>query len=167
MNEIEVRNIVEPLLVGRTITKVEDFGDVFAVHFINDEYYKSKRMEDMAVGAGPVICIKESKEIFKTGSGNTSEGYITAYRECGDVYGSQDKSIEISIVPDGVDKKQCILKFKKILGVNLTEAKDLAEKLWAKDAVKIELKDYWQARDTTKLLSELGYTVKHVWNKSY
>ncbi len=167
MNECEVRNIVKPLLVGSTITEVEDFGDLFAVHFVNDEYYKSKRIEDMAVGAGPIICIKESKEIFKTGSGSTTEGYITAYRECGDVYGSQDKNIEISKVPVGVDKKQCILKLKKVLGVNLTYAKELAEKLWAMDAVKVELKDYWQARDTTKLLSELGYTAKHMWDKSY
>lgn len=167
MNEIEVRNIVEPMLSGSTITKIEDFGDIFAVHFVNDEYYRSQRIEDMAVGAGPIIFIKESKEIFKTGSGNTAEGYIQAYRECGDVYGSQGKNIQISTTPDNIDKKQCILQLKKTLGVNLTEAKGLAEKLWLNESQQIELKDYWQARDTAKLLSELGYAAKHIWDKSY
>jgi ribosomal protein L7/L12 len=167
MNEIEVRNIVEPMLSDGTITQIEDFGDIFAVYFVNNEYYKSKRIEDLAVGAGPVICIKKTKEIFKTGSGITAIGYVTAYRECGDVYGSQEKNIEISKTPVGIDKKQCILKLKNVLGVNLKEAKSLTEKLWVMGSVKIELKTYWEARDASRLLSELGYTTKHVWDKSY
>lgn len=167
MNEIEVRNIVEPMLVGSTITEIEDFGDIFAVHFVNDEYYKSQNLKDIKVGAGPIIFIKESKEVYRTGSGNTSEGYVTAYRECGDIYGSQDKNIEISQVPNNIDRKQCILALKKVIGVNLNQAKEYTDSLWANEAVKIELASYWEARDLTKLLCEMGYATKHVWDKTY
>jgi len=39
MNEVEVKALIRPRIKGCTITEIEDFGDAFAIYFVNDEYY--------------------------------------------------------------------------------------------------------------------------------
>lgn len=127
MNQSEAEKLAQKALEGSTITEVEDFGDIYAIHFVNDEYQKSQNIEDMAVGAGPMICIKGSGEIFRTGSGLNSEQYVLAYRECGDIYGNLSAAIEIQKLPQEIDNAHCILSLKKIVGVNLSESKKIVK----------------------------------------
>lgn len=123
MNEAEVKELIRPRIKGSTITEVEDFGDAFAIYFVNDEYYKSQKLEDMMVVAGPIIYIKSTGEIFETGSGQSAEQYIRAYRECGDVYGRLGETIEITGLSETRDEKQATLALKSILGAGLAESK--------------------------------------------
>ena len=162
----DIKALIQPMLEESTITGVEDFGDVFAIHFTNNKYYESKRFEDMAVGAGPIIFIKESKAIFHTGSGRTASEYVAAYRNCGDVFGLLGQNIKIYELPKGVDKKLCILRLKKILGYNLRDAKNIVEKMDLKEAIKIKLKDEWHARNVLGKLLDAGFLAKHIWDKS-
>lgn len=164
MTKSEIEALVQPILKGSTITEVEDFGDIFAIHFVNDEYYKSNRIEDIAAGAGPIIFIKKSKEIFKTSSGQTAEGYVNAYRKCGDIYGFLSDNIGIYELPGTLGRQRCILSIKKILGFELSDAKSIFEILELREVVEIKLKDEWQTKEVVEKLSESGFVVRRLWN---
>lgn len=166
MNKAEVKDLIRPRLKGCTITEVEDFGDAFAIYFVNDEYYKSKKLEEMKIGAGPVIYIKSTGEIFETGSGQSAEYYINAYRECGDVYGRLSNSLEISGIPEGYDVKKAILKLKTALGIGLAEAKTLIEKLLSDGKIEINLKNEWETEEVKGKFLNFGFKVKQLWEKS-
>jgi hypothetical protein len=96
MNEEQARKSVEPLIEGCTITEVQDYEDIFAIHFVNNEYYKSKNILDMAVGAGPTFVEKETGKITQTGSGQGVQQYVEAYRACGDFFASLGSSVIIN-----------------------------------------------------------------------
>ena len=166
MNESEVKKLISRRLKGSTITEVEDFGDAFAIYFVNDEYYKSGKLEDLAVGAGPTIYIKKTGEIFETGSGQSAEEYINAYRECGDVYGRLSEAIEIKLSNTTTDKKKAILSLKSALGMGLAESKKLFEKMVIEGGLQVNMDDEWGAAEAKNKLINMGFNVKRLWQKS-
>ena len=166
MNEAEVKELVSPRIKGSTITEVEDFGDAFAIYFINDEYYKSQKLEDMMVGAGPIIYIKSTGEIFETGSGQSAEQYIRAYRECGDVYGRLSDTIELTGLSDTQDEKKAILALKSILGEGIAESKKKIEKIVNEGRIEVTLENEWGAEEAESKLKNSGFKVKRLWKKT-
>jgi hypothetical protein len=166
MNKDEVIELIRPTIEGCTITEVEDFGDAFAVYFVNDEYYKSKRFEDMKVGAGPIIYIKNTGEIFRTGSGQSAKNYIKAYRECGDVYGRLSNTLEISGLPKNSDEKKTILNLKSIVGLGMAEAKTMVERIIKDGKAEVSLKNEWEAEEVLNKFLETGFKVKQLWVKA-
>jgi len=157
MNEAEVKALIRSRIKGCTITEVEDFDHAFAIYFVNDEYYKSKKLEDMKIGTGPIIYIKNTGEIFETGSGQTAQYYIQAYRECGDVYGRLSNSLEISDIPENYDEKKAIIDFKIVLGIGLSEAKVLIEKLLKDKKIEITLENEWETEEVKNKFLNFGY----------
>jgi len=166
MNEAEVIDLIRPTIEGCTITEVEDFGDAYAIYFVNDEYYKSKKIEDMKVGAGPVIYIKNTGEIFRTGSGQTAANYIKAYRECGDVYGRLSNTIEITGLPKGYDEKNAMINLKSIVGLGLSEAKEQVERIINEGRIEVTLNNEWEAEEVLKKFTNSGFKVKLLWKKA-
>jgi len=166
MDEAEVLELISPMLKGSTITEVEDFGDAFAIHFVNDEYFLSGKIEDMEIGAGPIIYVKSTREIFQTGSGQDAEQYIQAYRECGDVYGQLSERLEIEALPNESDRKQAILNLKKVLDINLSDAKKLAEEILNVGRAEVALTHEWEAKEARDKLTSVGFMVKQLWNRS-
>lgn len=165
MNKADVIELIRPAIEGCTITEVEDFGDAFAVYFVNDEYYKSKKLEDMKVGAGPIIYIKNTGEIFKTGSGQSAENYIKAYRGCGNVYGRLSNILEISGIPKNSNEKKTILSLKSIVGLGMSEAKEIVERIIKEGKVEITLNNEWEAEDVLNKLLKTDFLVKRLWVK--
>jgi len=163
MNEEEVKALIRPRILGCTITEVEDFGDAFAIHFVNDEYYRSKNIKDLMIGAGPVIYIKRTGDIFETGSARSAAQYIQAYRECGDVYGKPGNSLEIFGLPEGQDKKESILNLKSILGLGITESKALITLVVREGKAEITLKSEQETEDTGNSLLKSGFKAKQLW----
>jgi ribosomal protein L7/L12 len=120
----------------------------------------------LAVGAGPVIYIKNTGEIFETGSGQSAEQYINAYRECGDVYGRLSQTIEIKLFNPTQDNKKAILSLKSVLGIGLAESKKLFEKMISEGELQLNMNDEWEAEEVKNKLSNLGFNVKRLWQKS-
>jgi hypothetical protein len=166
MNKAEIIELIRPTVEGCTITEVEDFGDAFAVYFVNDEYYKSKKLEDMKVGAGPIIYIKNTGEIFRTGSGQSAENYIKAYRECGDVYGRLSNILKISAIPENSDEKKTILNLKSIVGLGMSEAKEIVERIIKEGKAEVALKNEWEAEEVLNKFLKTGFRVKQLWVKA-
>ena len=166
MNQNDAKKLVQSTLEGFTITEIEDFGDIFAIYFVNNKYYKSKDPKDLPAGGGPLIIIKNSQEIFTTGSALGAKQYVQAFRECGDIYGRVSNSIEIYELPKDKDKKHCILSLKKIIGKDLSESKKIVEEVTAGISVSVTLKDRWQLQEVHEKLVSSGFSVKYIWCKS-
>ena len=120
----------------------------------------------MAVGAGPIIYIKKTGEFFETGSGQSAEEYIDAYRNCGDVYGKLSETIEIKVSNTTIDKKKAILGLKSIFGMRLVESSKLYEKIISADGVHVNMDTAWEAEEAKNKLIHLGFNVKRLWQKS-
>jgi ribosomal protein L7/L12 len=161
MNIEEAENLVKPLIVGGTITKTEDFGELFAVHFVNDEYYASGKMEDMMVGAGPMMVEKKTATVFATGSGQSATEYAAAYKECGSVYGKPSSSVSIS---GSENDKAAILNLKSILSIGLKEAKSLAATINSGEPVIINIGSSVEAEVVVNKLKQKGFIAKQVWS---
>ncbi|MDH3347191.1 MAG: hypothetical protein OEM02_03705 [Desulfobulbaceae bacterium] len=162
MNEEELKVLIQPVIEGCTITGIEDYGDIFAIHFVNNLYYESKRIEDMEVGAGPIIYIKSTGEIIETGSGRSAELYVRAYRECGDVYGRPSENIKIQNIDKDIDKKKAILELKSVLGIGLRESKELVSLVSNKGTAIITLSSESDAEMAVNKLGNLGFKVKQI-----
>ena len=161
MNIDEAENIVKPLIPGSTITKTEDYGDLFAVFFVNDEFFASKKVEDMMVGAGPMMVEKSTGAVFETGSGQSAAHYAAAYYECGSVYGLPSSSIRIF----GADaEKTAIINLKSALSVGLKEAKKLVLTIQAGEEVVFELDSPSKAAEVVEILKEHGFSCKQLWS---
>ena len=166
MNETEVVELIRPRLKGCTITDVKDFGDAFAIFFVNDEYHKSGKVEDLMIGAGPIIYIKNTGEIFETGSGQSAERYIKAFRECGDVYGRESETLVITEIPQEHNEKKATLNLKTILGLPLSESKTLIEKIVKDGKIEITLKNERGAEDAKNAFANLGFKANRLWKKA-
>jgi ribosomal protein L7/L12 len=161
MNIEEAVNLVKPLIMGSTITKTEDFGDLFAVYFVNDEYYASRKMEDMMVGAGPMMVEKKTATVFATGSGQSAAEYAAAYKECGSVYGRPSSSVSIS---GSENDKAAILNLKSILSIGLKEAKNLVASINSSESVIINTESLAEAEAIVNKLKQKGFVAKQVWS---
>ena len=64
MTKEQVHGLIRPIVKerGSTITGIRDFGDAFAIHYVNDEYYKSRDPKDELIGTGSIIYIKSTGE---------------------------------------------------------------------------------------------------------
>lgn len=166
MNEAEIQVLIQPMIEGNTITDIEDFGDAFAIYFVNNEYFLSKKTEDLKIGAGPIIYIKNTGEIFHTGSGQTAEHYIQAYRECGDIYAKPSETIVIEL-PDPNEKKDKIINLRSTLGVGVAEAKALIEQIMKEGKITVDLKSDLDAQEAKDKLIQFGFKVKQLWRNPY
>ena len=119
MIEQEARKIASVQLEGSTITEVQDFGELFAVHFVNDEFYKSGDVSDMMIGAGPMFIEKSTGKVFQTGSGQSAEMYVAAYKACGDLYARPGNQVSVTGIESHEDIKKYILSLKTIYGCTM------------------------------------------------
>ena len=161
MNEQKLKEIVQPVITGCTITTIEDYGDIFAVYFVNDKYYESKRIEDLLIGAGPIIYIKSTGEIFETGSAYSAEFYVTSYRECGNVYGRPGEYIKIYRID--TDENKAIFGLKAVLRIGLKECRELLNSIAHEGSVTIFLNSEEDAEMAVKKLCDQGVRAKQIW----
>lgn len=164
MNEAEARTIAEQHLDRCVITLIEDHGELYAILFVNEEYYRSKDITTITVGAGPMFIEKSTGRVFQTGSGRSVSDYLTSYRECGDLYGRRTNILEISGLDDWLDKQQAILSLKNVVGYSMTESKGAIEKLLESKMVRIEFSDEDEAMGKNRVLSESGFVVRQLWD---
>lgn len=165
MDENKAKQLVQPMLKGCTITRVEDFGDLLAIYFVNDAYYQSGKIEDMAIGSGPIILVKSSGEVFRTGSGQTTAEYVEAYRESGHVYGSLSETLEIRALPEQVTRKQCILDLKKAISIDISVSKAAVDKLLTGEFAEFSFADENRAQEAQQQLSKIGFSAKQRWRR--
>ena len=167
MNEEQARKLVEPLIEGFTITEVQDYGDIFAIHFVNDEYYKSKNILDMAIGAGPALIEKTSGKVTQTGSGRGALQYIEAYRSCGDFFASLGRSVIINGVIEEIDVPKTILSVKKISGYSTSESRNLVSSVLDGNEAVITFGNPSTASEALIKLRELGFKSSQTWESPY
>ena len=163
MKKDEAENLVKPMIKGSTITKTEDFGELYAVYFVNDEYYKSQKFEDMMVGAGPMMVEKSTGEIFETGSAQSGADYAKSYNECGSVYGKPSEKILISKLSNTENSKTIIIKIKSILNIKTQESKRMVESLIKNEAVEIVCNTAEEAETSVNNLQTIGVLAKQIW----
>lgn len=163
MNEEQARKLVEPLLEGSTITEVQDYGDIFAIHFVNDEYYKSKNIMDMAIGAGPTFIEKNSGKITKTGSGRGVLQYVEAYRACGDFFASLGSSVLLSDSSKEIDVPKTILSIKKLCGYSTADSKKVVSSVISGNKKALEFGSPVEATQALEKLNQLGFSAVQNW----
>jgi hypothetical protein len=163
MNEEQARKLVEPLIEGSTITEVQDYGDIFAIHFVNDEYYKSKDIMDMAIGVGPTFVEKDSGKITQTGSGRGVSQYVEAYRACGDFFASLGSSVLVSSVSKEIDVPKTILAVKRLCGYSTAESKKVVSSVLSGNEKTLEFGSPTEAYQVLESLSQLGFSVVQKW----
>jgi len=165
MTKDEAENLVKPMVKGSTITKTEDFGDLYAVYFVNEEYYKSQNIEDMMVGAGPMMVEKSTGKIFKTGSAQSGADYAKSYNECGSVYGRPSEKILLSKFSNPDNSKSIIIKIKSMLNLKTDESKKIIDALNNNESIEIACKNAKEAETAVKNLQPLGVSAKQLWVK--
>lgn len=161
----QAKAIASDGLQGSSITHVEEYKNLFAVYFVNNEYLESGDFRDMAVGAGPRMIVKSTGEMFETGSGKTGNFYAKAYEAGGSVYARPINSITIYAVPEFFDKPKAILSVKKICEISLIEARSTINRVIDTGRARL---DFSQCSDISwKLnkLNEMGFTVKQLWGR--
>jgi ribosomal protein L7/L12 len=162
MNEIEARNLVLPTIEGCTITKVEDHGDLYCVYFVNAEYFESGNIEDFKIGCGPSFVEKLTKKIFPTGSGQSVEFSLRAYKETGSVYAKPTNALLLRGL-ESHTKNSAIMAIKSVLCVNLIEAKSIYETLDSGSSIKCNFQSDNGAEKAIETLKEAGVTAKVDW----
>ena len=163
MNEEQARKLVEPLIESCTITEVQDYGDLFAIHFVNDEYYKSKDILDMAIGAGPTFVEKGSGKITQTGSRRGVQQYVEAYRECGDFFASLGSSVLINGLSKEIDVPKTILSIKRICSYSTSESKSMVSSVLSGSEALLDFSSPASASEALLKLAELGFKTKQSW----
>jgi hypothetical protein len=163
MNEDQARELVEPLIKGSTITEIQDYGEIYAIHYVNDEYYKSKNIMDMAIGAGPTFIEKDSKKITQTGSGRGVAQYVEAYRACGDFFASLGNSVSVYGTLKEIDTPKTILSVKKICGYSTSESKNVVETITKGGEVELNFSSATIASEAVLKLANLGLLSKQSW----
>ena len=167
MNEDDARKVIQPLIEGCTITDVQDYGDIFAIHYVNNGYYLSKNIMDMAIGAGPTFVFKDSGRVIQTGSGRCVEEYVEAYRACGDFFASLGNSVLILESLEGIDTTKLILAFKKMSGYSTSESKKSVNSLQKGESQKLVFGSVSLASDAVLKLGSSGFVAKQEWLDQY
>ncbi len=158
--------MIQSRLDESTVTEVEDHGDAFVVYFVSNDYYRTRNILDLEVGAGPAICIKTTDEIFWTGSGQSADQYLEAYRNCGDVFGRLSEAIEITRFTADIDKKKAVLRLKAILGTGLSEVKEQIETMQRYGKIVVSMASDQEATNTVEKLAQAGFEARQLWRHS-
>ncbi len=151
-------------LEGCTITEIEEYKNVYAVYFLNNEYLKSGDSRDLLIGAGPRIVIKATGELLITGSGKSGLEYAMAYDACGDVYGRLIDSLVLYGTPPSIDKVRSILELKKICEISLVEARQAVNEIIESGSVRFDFDCYCQVEYKVEMLKEKGFKVRQLWS---
>jgi len=163
MFEDEAKKLLETLLGGRTITKIDDYGDVFVVYSQDDEYVKTKNLNGFIIGEGPIIIEKVTKIMTRLGSGSDIIQCIEAFRACGDFFALLGRSILVSGNIRGVDKLKTILKIKDICGCSVLDSKNAVHSIQSGRSVEFSFNTPYAASVAVVKLTGLGLTVSQKW----
>lgn len=163
MNEEQAKALVKSMMDGCTIVGIEDFDELYAIYFVNNEYYQSKDISDLKIGAGPIFVEKETSAIFNTGSGVSAQFYVKAYRECGSVYGRPTSSVLMRELKNNDNPKVCIVELKHISGKTIAEAKSIYSNLANGNSVKLDFVSQDEAEESIEKLSLIGIDAKLIW----
>ena len=159
----QAKKIASEGLDGCTITEVEEYEDLYAVYFVNNEYLESRDFKDMAIGAGPRMIVKSTGELFVTGSAQSGASYAKAYEQSGSVYGKLIDSIIINKLPETIEKSKAILLVKNICEISLPEARLIINTVIQSGSTKINFEKNSQIKWTIKKLKENGFQVEQLW----
>ena len=163
MNIEQAKLIASEGLDGCTITKVDEYKNIYAVHFVNNEYLKSRDFRDLAVGAGPRMVVKSTGEMFITGSGQTGAYYAKAYEASGSVYGQPIDSIVIRKLPESLTRDKAILLVKNICELNLAEARLIVDKAIESEDARVDFDQWSQTEWKINKLNESGFQIEQLW----
>ena len=164
MNEEQAKKIAASMLDGSTITEIEDFGELYAICFVNDEYLISGYMIDLKIGAGSIFIEKSTGNVFETGSARSASDYVKAYKATGDVYATLSSCVMVTNFIRTAEKAKSIMSLKNLLGTKLSEAKDIVEKVADRNEVRIDFQNVDEAEKKIAQLHEIGFLAKHLWN---
>ena len=164
MIEQEARKIASVQLEGSTITEVQDFGELFAVHFVNDEFFKSGDVSDMMVGAGPMFIEKSTGKVFQTGSGQSAEMYVAAYKACGDLYARPGNQVSVTGIESHEDIKKYILSLKTIYGCTMVQAKEIVNSVVVSKNARLKFVTAAEAESSLKQLVAHGFSATQLWS---
>lgn len=165
MNEYEVKALVQPLIENSTIIKIEDFDELYAVYFVNNQYYKSQKNEDLHIGNGPIFIEKSTKKIFETSSAQSIKEYVKAYQECGSIYGEPSNSILMYGLQSQCNQKQTIIDIKSICEKSMLEAKNIYLSLQSGDSIEVSFCKQCEANSKLEKLKECGVLAKILWRE--
>jgi len=163
MDNKELRDLVAQNVIGSTITEITEQDGFYIIHFVNNEYYETKDVQYMLVGAGPLLVNKETKEIFETGSGQIPSYYIESYHKTGTIYANPSNKIEVIGINDSPNKSEAILLLKKLCKISTIESKNLVEKAYNKIPSIIELESTDKAKEVTSTLKIANFIVEQLW----
>ena len=166
MNEEQAKKLVEPLIEGCTITEVQDYGDIFAIHFVNDEYYKSQSFLDMAVGAGPTFIEKDSGIITQTGSSRGVLQYVEAYKACGDFFALLGSSVSLLDAVKNIDVPKAIFGIKGLCSYSTVESKEIVSLVMSGNEQVLEFGNSYEASCALEKLSQIGFSAVQNWESS-
>ena len=139
-----------------------DHGDYYSIAFNTKEYEQSRNPMQAIVGSGPMILNKSTGVIYKTGSTESVEYYITNIKEGGHPYAQPSGQMILANSTISSRKKICQL-LKENLKITLSESMLIAKKIETSEE-QINCESTEQAIKLASILSELGITVKHKWS---
>ena len=134
----------------------------FAVFYQSNEFLKTKRFEDAAIGQGPTIVSKNDGKLFKTGSGRFVEDSIESFEKYGDPYLKKDNSrIILSLVKkEKIDSLPMISILKKMTGKGIFESKQILNDLINGGSIGFENN---LTEDDFQKLDKYGFTIDYPW----
>lgn len=109
----------------------KEFDSCFAVYFQTVKFITTRDRNSMAIGQGPIIISKKTKEVFFTGSGRPTTSYVESFERFGNPNLKEDKqyvTIGIKSNETGNKLKQINL-LKTITGKGITEVNKLLSEL--------------------------------------
>ena len=164
MNEEQARKIAESRLEGSTITLIEDYEELYAISFVNDEYALSCDYKDLKIGAGPMFIEKSTGKVFETGSGRNVADYVEAYRATGNFYANLSAKALITGILQPENKSKSTISLKNLLNLKLSEAKEIFEKVLAGDEVIVDFESEYEAPKKITLLQDFGFVARQLWD---
>ncbi|MDH7914251.1 hypothetical protein [Winogradskyella sp. SYSU M77433] len=162
--EILVQNYLAKNLKGFSIIpeSTMESESCFAIFYQSDEYLKSKKIEDMAIGQGPTIVSKIDGKLFQTGSGRFVEDSINSFEKYGDPYLEKDNSrIILSLDKNAsIESSSMISILKKITGKGILESKQILTDLTNGGTIDFENE---LTENEFEQLNKLGFIIDYPW----
>ena len=163
MNEKELTILVAPKITGSTITKIIEQDGFYIIHFVNNEYYETKDIQHMLVGAGPLLVYIETKEIFETGSGQIPSYCIESYYKTGTIYVNPSNKVKITEFNDINNKSKAIMLLKKSCTLSTIESKEIVENATNEISSVIELESEYKAKKVVSTLISAKFKADQIW----
>jgi len=143
-------------------TLEKEWGWVF--FYTSEMYLKTGDPKYALAGNAPYIVIRESGDVFVTGTAQSIEYYLEAFEACGDPNAELTSKIEIYGWEEGAMKIETTKLINNITGLGLKDAKSIVDMALQNQSAVFSASSVSEATDAVDTIRNLKFKCKQLWS---